>query len=141
MPKEVKVNYVDHISIAVKDLKAAEKDIVNAYGWEVAGRYEDVGEKIRVVYFQVGPSAVEIMEDMDGSGEVAKFIEKRGEGVMVLSFHVDDCSKSLDILKKNKANVIDEKPRYAKDLDRYFAFVHPKVCHGILTEVIEGKYP
>ena len=100
MPEEVKVNYVDHISIAVKDLEAAEKDIVDAYGWEVAGRYQDVDEKIRVVYFQVGPSVVEIMEDMDGTGEVAKFIEKRGEGVMVLSFHVDDCNKSLEILKK-----------------------------------------
>ena len=141
MPEEVKVNYVDHISIAVKDLEAAEKDIVDAYGWEVAGRYRDVDEKIRVVYFQLGPTAVENMDDIDGTAEVAKFLEKSGEGIMVLSFHVDDCSKSLDILKKNQANVIDRKPRYAKDLDRFFAFVHPKVCHGVLTEVIEGKYP
>ena len=140
MTEEVKVNYVDHISIAVKDLKKAEEDFKRMFGWKVAGRYDDLDENIRVIYFQVGQTAVELMEDLDGTGEVAKFIEKRGEGIMVLSFNVDNCRDSLDILKKNDAQVIDQEPRYVKDLNRYFAFIHPKACHGILTEVIDGKY-
>ncbi|MFC1863643.1 VOC family protein [Thermodesulfobacteriota bacterium] len=140
MTEEAKVNYVDHISIAVMDLKKAEEDFKNNFGWKVAGRYKDLDEKISVVYFQVGPTAVEIMEDIDGTGEVAKFIKKRGEGVMVLSFNVDNCLSSLEILKKNGTHMIDKEPRYAKELNRYFAFIHPKVCHGILTEVIDGKY-
>ena len=140
MPEEMKANYVDHISIAVKDLKKAEEDIKNAFGWEVAGRYRDLDEKISVAYFQVGPTAVEIMEDLDGTGEVARFIEKRGEGVMLVSFNVDSCNQALDVLKKNGASLVDAKPRFAKELNRQFAFIHPKVCHGILTEVIEGKY-
>jgi methylmalonyl-CoA/ethylmalonyl-CoA epimerase len=118
MTEEVKVNYVDHISIAVKDLD----------------------ENIRVIYFQVGQTAVELMEDIDGTGEVAKFIERRGEGVMVLSFNVDNCFDSLGILKKNGAQVIDKEPRFVNELNRYFAFIHPKACHGILTEVIDGTY-
>jgi len=140
MTEEVKVNYVDHISIAVKDLEKAEEDFKNIFGWKVAGRYKDPDENIRVVYFQVGPTAVELMEDMDGTGEVAKFIQKRGEGVMVVSFNVDNCLDSMGILKKNGAHLIDKKPRLAKELDRYFAFLHPKACHGVLTEVIEGRY-
>lgn len=140
MTEEVKVNYVDHISIAVKDLKKAEEDFKRMFGWKVAGSYDDLDENIRVIYFQVGQTAVELMEDMDGTGEVSKFIEKRGEGVMVLSFNVDNCNDSLDILKKNGAQVIDQEPRYVKDLNRYFAFIHPKACHGILTEVIDGRY-
>ena len=140
MTEEVKANYVDHISIAVKDLKEAEEDFKKAFGWEVAGRYKDLDEKISVVYFQVGSTAVEIMEDLDGTGEVAKFIKKRGEGVMVLSFNVDDCHESLEKLKGNGARLLDQKPRFAKELNRYFAFLHPKACHGVLGEVIDGKY-
>ncbi|MFH1488856.1 MAG: VOC family protein [Pseudomonadota bacterium] len=140
MPEEVKANYVDHVSIAVRDLKEAEEDFKKAFGWKAAGRYKDMDEKISVVYFQVGPTAVEIMEDLDGTGEVAKFIERRGEGVMVLSFNVDDCGESLERLKKNGARVLDQKPRFAKELNRYFAFLHPKACHGVLGEVIDGKY-
>ena len=140
MPEEVKANYIDHISIAVKDLKKAEEDFTSMFGWTVAGRYKDFDENISVVYFQVGPTAFEIMEDLDGTGEVAKFIKKRGEGVMVLSINVDNCLDSLGILKKNGANLIDKEPRFAKELDRYFAFLNPKACHGVLTEVIDGKY-
>ena len=140
MTEEVKVNYVDHISIAVRDLKKAEEDFAKVFGWKTAGRYEDVSENIRVVYFKVGPTAVELMEDMDGTGEVAKFIDKRGEGVMVVSFNVDNCMNSLRTLQKNGARLIDKEPRLAEELDRHFAFIHPKACHGVLTEVIDGKY-
>ena len=64
MTEEVKANYVDHISIAVNDLKEAEEDFKNVFGWEVAGRYKDLDEKIKVVYFQVGPTAIEITSDL-----------------------------------------------------------------------------
>jgi len=140
MTEEVKVNYVDHISIAVKDLKKAEDDFKNIFGWRIAGHYEDPDENIRVVYFQVGETAIELMEDMDGTGEVAKFIERRGEGVMVVSFNVDNCNDSMGILKKNGARLIDKEPRLVKELERQFAFIHPKGCHGVLAEVIDGKY-
>ncbi|MFH0977089.1 MAG: VOC family protein [Spirochaetota bacterium] len=140
MKKKVESDYVDHISIAVKDVVQAEKDYSEAFGWEVSGRYVDTGEKIRVSYFMVGPTAVEVMEDLDGTGEVAKFIERHGEGVMVLSFHVADCALALGALKDNGAKTLDGKPRYSKELGRYFAFLHPKVYHGVLPEVIDGKY-
>lgn len=140
MTEELKVNYVDHISIAVKDLAKAEADYIKAFGWKVAGRYTDLDEKIRVVYFKVGPTAIELMEDIDGTGDVARFIERFGEGVMLVSYNVDNCSEALELLKRNGARVINEKPRLAKELNRRFAFIHPKTCYGVLTEVIDGKY-
>jgi len=140
MSKEIKANFVDHISIAVRDVAKAENDFAEAFGWEVSGRYVDTGEKIRVSYFMVGSTAVEVMEDLDGSGEVAKFIERHGEGVMVLSFNVDSCGEALRTLMGNGAKVLDEKPRFAKELNRNFAFLHPKHYHGVLLEVIDGKY-
>ena len=140
MTEEVKVNYVDHISIAVKDLNKAVSEYEAIFGWKVAGRYNDPDENLRVAYFQVGQTAFELMEDMDGTGEVAKFIERRGEGIMLVGFNVDDCVHSIKLLKERGAKMIDEKPRLSKELNRQFAFVHPKSCSGVLAEVIEGKY-
>lgn len=140
MPEKLKANYIDHISIAVKDLKEAEKDFRQAFGWEVDGRYSDDDEKIHVAYYMIGQTALEIMEDMDGTGEVARFIDKHGEGIMVLSMNVDHTMDSLGLLQRNQARLIDQKPRFARQLNRYFAFLHPRQCHGVLAEVIDGKY-
>lgn len=140
MAEELKANYVDHICIAVNDVKRAEKDYIDMFGWKVAYRYVDEPEKIRVTGFMVGPTAIEIMEDTDGTGPTAKFIRGRGEGVMIISYNVDSCEKGLGILKKNKVKLIDDKPRYFAEYKRYFAFIHPVAAHGILTEIIDGKY-
>jgi len=140
MPEKIKTNFVDHICIAVKDVKQAEQDYINAFGWEVAYRYVDEPEKIKVTGFMVGPTAIEVMEDLDGSGEVAKFIARAGEGVMLISYNVDNCSAALNKLKANGVRLIDQQPRYFAEHDRNFAFIHPKATHGILTEVIDGKY-
>jgi len=139
MSERVKANFVDHISIAVKNVAGAEEEFKKAFGWEVSGRYIDSGEKIRVSYFMVGPTAVEVMEDLDGTGEVAKFIAKHGEGVMVLSFNVDNCAAELKTLEGNGADLIDHTPRFSKELNRYFALLHPRT-YGVLAEVIDGNY-
>jgi methylmalonyl-CoA/ethylmalonyl-CoA epimerase len=140
MPEKLKPNYIDHISIAVKDIREAEEDFRRTFGWEADGRYSDDDEKINVVYFMIGQTALEIMEDMDGTGEVARFIDKHGEGIMVFSINVDNTIDSLQLLKRNGARLLDQKPRFAKELNRHFAFLHPKQCHGVLAEVIDGKY-
>jgi methylmalonyl-CoA/ethylmalonyl-CoA epimerase len=140
MPEKLETNRIDHISIAVKDLKKAEEDFRQAFGWEADGHYSDYDEKINVAYYVIGQTALEIMEDLDGTGEVAKFIDKRGEGIMVLSINVDNTVESLELLKRNGAGLIDRKPRFARELGRYFAFLHPKQSHGVLTEIIDGSY-
>lgn len=141
MPEKLKVNFIDHICIATRDVKQAEEDYVNALGWEVAYRYVDEPEKIRVVGFRIGNTAtcVELMEDLDGTGDVAKFIERRGEGVMLLSYNVDDCTKALQTLKRNGVRMIDEQPRFFAEYKRNYAFIHPAPMHGILTEIIDGE--
>jgi methylmalonyl-CoA/ethylmalonyl-CoA epimerase len=141
MTEQLKVNYVDHICIATKDVKKAEEEYSKAFGWEVAYRYVDEPEKIRVVGFRVGPTptCIEVMEDLDGTGEVAKFISKRGEGVMLISFNVDSCENAIQTLKGNGVKMIDNKPRFFAEYKRNFAFIHPAATRGVLTEVIDGK--
>jgi len=140
MAEKIKMNYVDHICIAVNDVKQAEQDYINAFGWDVAYRYVDEPEKIRVTGFMVGPTAIELMEDLDGTGEVAKFLKRAGEGVMLISYNVDKCGESLEQLKKNNVRLIDREPRFFAEYNRNFAFIHPAATHGILTEIIDGKY-
>jgi len=140
MPEKLKTNHIDHISIAVKDLKDAEEDFRQTFGWEADGRYSDYDEKINVAYYMIGQTALEIMEDLDGTGKVSKFIDKHGEGIMVLSINVDNTFESLELLKRNGAGLIDRKPRFVRELGRYFAFLHPKQCHGVLAEIIDGSY-
>jgi methylmalonyl-CoA/ethylmalonyl-CoA epimerase len=140
MPEKLNTNYIDHISIAVRDITEAEADFRQAFGWEVDGRYTDVDEKSNVAYYMIGQTALEIMEDLDGTGAVARFIDKHGEGIMVLSMNVDNALESLGLLGRNGARLIDRKPRLARELNRYFAFLHPKQCHGVLAEIIDGSY-
>ena len=140
MPEKLNTNFVDHICIAVRDVALTERDYIQAFGWEVAYRYIDEPEKIRVTGFMVGPTAIEIMEDLDGTGEVAKFIARAGEGVMLISYNVDDCPAALEILKRNNVKLIDQQPRWFAEHKRNFAFIHPRATHGILTEIIDGKY-
>ena len=140
MSEKLQANHVDHICIAVKDVAQAEQDYVAAFGWDVAYRYVDKPEKIRVTGFMVGPTAIEIMEDLDGTGEVAKFIQRSGEGVMLISYQVDNCRESLELLKRNGVALIDQSPRWFAEHKRNFAFIHPRATHGILTEIIDGKY-
>jgi len=141
MTEKLKVNYVDHICIAVKDLKKAEEAYMKAFGWEKAYHYVDEPEKIVVTGFRVGntPTCIELMEDLDGTGEIAKFIAKRGEGVMLISFNVDNCESAISTLKNNGVRMIDSKPRFFAEYKRNYAFIHPSAVCGVLTEVIDGK--
>ena len=137
----MRVNKIDHISIAVKDLETARKV------WEpVLGKsgpddtYVDEREKIRVARYRLGDVALELMASTSPDGEVAKFVEKRGEGIMVLSLNVDDTRASMAALSQQGYPFIGG-ARPFRDCE--FAFIHPKKMNGVLLEVIndDGKTP
>ena len=133
----MKVNKVDHICIAVKDLEAALKI------WEpILGKPKpddscvDEAEKIKVARYWLGEVGLELMESTTPDGEVAKFIGKRGEGVMVISLNVDSTEAAMSELKaKDYPFIGGLRPfRGCK-----FAFIHPKKVNGVLLELID--YP
>jgi len=137
----MKLNHVDHICIATKDIRKAEESFARAFGIEAFLRYSDPDEKINVVCFRIGETVLEFMEDSTGDGETAKFIRKKGEGIMLVSFNVDNCETALEELKQRSVRLIDQKPRIWKEYKRRFAFLHPAGTHGALMEVIDGEYP
>jgi len=133
----MKVNKIDHICIAVKDLDAARKL------WEpILGKpqpddpYVDEPEKIRVARYWLGEVGFELMESTTPDGDVAKFIEKRGEGVMVISLNVDNTEAAMNELKAKDYKFIGG-PRPFRGCK--FAFIHPKDVNGVLLELID--YP
>lgn len=134
----MKINKIDHICIAVKSLEQARKV------WEpVLGKsgpddeYIDESEKIRVFRYWVGEVGFELMESTTPDGEVARFIEKKGEGVMVLSLNVDSTPTAMDELQEKGYPLIGG-ARPFRDCE--FAFVHPKKMNGVLLEIIDYKW-
>jgi methylmalonyl-CoA/ethylmalonyl-CoA epimerase len=133
----MKVNKVDHICIAVKDLEAARKI------WEpILGKskpddaYTDEPEKIRVARYWLGEVGFELMESTTPDGDVAKFIEKKGEGVMIIGLNVDSTEAAMNELKAKDYPFIGGLRPFRGST---FAFVHPKKVNGVLLELID--YP
>ena len=135
----MKAQAIDHICIAVKDLAAARKVYEETLGLELALEYEAPSEKIKVARYYLGEVALELMEDLDGSGEVAKFIERKGEGVFLLSYRVDDVAEGLKGLKDKGVKTIDQAPRRLMG-NRYAFLQPPGELAGVLTEIIDGRF-
>ena len=133
----MKVNKIDHICIAVKDLEAAKKTWEPIFGkTKPDDSYVDELEKIKVARYWLGEVGFELMESTTPDGDVAKFIEKRGEGVMVISLNVDNTRKAMEELK-GKGYPFIGGTRPFRDCE--FAFIHPKKVNGVLLELID--YP
>ncbi len=134
----MKVNKLDHICIAVRDLEAAKKIWQPILGKDKPDdAYVDEPEKIRVARYWVGGVGFELMESLTPDGDVAKFIDKRGEGVMLVSLNVDNTREALGELKQRGYPLIGG-PRKFRDCE--FGFVHPKAVNGVLLELIDYKW-
>ncbi|MBW1872011.1 MAG: VOC family protein [Deltaproteobacteria bacterium] len=134
----MKINKIDHISIAVKNLAEAKKV------WEpILGKdkpddaYIDESEKINVARYWLSGVGFELMESTTLDGEVAKFIEKRGEGIMLISLNVDNTREAIDELEGKDYPFIGGARTFQ---DCEFAFIHPKKVNGVLLELIDYKW-
>lgn len=139
----MKTKKMDHICIAVRDLDAARRN------WEpILGKsepddpYVDEPEQIRVARYWIGEVGFELMESTSPEGPVARWIEKHGEGVMLISFNVENTRAAIEELKHQGYPLIpDNRGELARPFrDCEFAFVHPKKLNGVLTELIDYKW-
>jgi len=134
----MKINKIDHLCIAVKDLAAARKQWEPLLGKDKPDdEYVDEPEKIHVARYWIGDVGFELMESTTPDGDVAKFIEKNGEGFMLIGFNVDKTADSIDELKGKGYPIIGGLRPFR---DCQFAFVHPKALNGVLTEIIDYKW-
>jgi len=127
---------INHLGYAVEDVNAAARFYEEHFGARV-GEPEEVEEQgIVATMFEVGESMVELVQPTRPDSPVGKFLERRGEGFHHVAFQVEDLQASLEELKENGVELIDEEPRIGAGGTR-MAFVHPKGAHGVLTELVE----
>jgi methylmalonyl-CoA/ethylmalonyl-CoA epimerase len=134
----MKVNGIDHICIAVRDLEAARavwEPVLGKSGPDDA--YVDAREKIRVARYWLGEVGFELMESTSSDGDVARFIEKRGEGVMIVSLNVDNTRSAMAELAAQDYPFIGG-ARPFRDCE--FAFIHPRKLNGVLLELIDDNW-
>lgn len=131
---------IEHIGIAVKDIAIAGKiyeKLLNTTVYKV----EDVeSEGVKTSFLQSGPNKIELLEATTGDSAIAKFIEKRGEGIHHIAFDVDDIEAEMQRLKKEGFILLNEKPKQGAD-NKLVCFVHPKSANGVLIELCQEISP
>lgn len=132
----MKPERIDHICMVVKDLNDAVKNYNRLLDMAPEEFYVNEDEKLRVARYKIGEVYFEIMEDTTGDGDVARSIERRGEGLFLVSFKVPDAQEALAEAKRKGYRTIDEKPRPWRDSQ--YGFLHPSGTNGTLVEFIDG---
>ncbi|MBM3445469.1 MAG: methylmalonyl-CoA epimerase [Bacteroidota bacterium] len=127
---------IEHIAIAVKSLSTSIPLFEKILGNPCYKIEEVPSERVKTAFFQTGESKVELLEGMDPEGVIAKFIEKKGEGMHHIAFGVHDIMKKIDELKKEGFEFISEIPKKGAD-NKLIVFLHPKCTNGVLIELCQ----
>ncbi|HZA52548.1 MAG TPA: methylmalonyl-CoA epimerase [Myxococcaceae bacterium] len=133
----VKAKGLDHVAIAVKNLDQAIALYRDALGLELAEVEELPDQRVRTAIFGHGMGRVELISPTVSDSGVAKFLEKRGEGLHHICIEVDDIEAAIAELKARGAPMIDETPKPGAGGAKV-AFIHPRGAHGVLVELRQG---
>lgn len=129
---------IEHIGIAVKDLEAANKTYKAVLGAEHYKTETVESEGVSTSFFKIGESKIELLAATREDSPVAKFIEKRGEGIHHMAFAVDDIEAEIERLKGEGFRLLNEQPKPGAD-NKLVAFMHPKDAQGVLVELCQEK--
>lgn len=131
---------LDHIGVAVRSLEQSLKFYRDQLGLRVAGTEEIPSEKVRVAMLPLGESRIELLEPTAEDSPIAKFIQKRGEGIHHIALEVEHLDRHLRQLEAGGVRVLSGKSEYGASGHRY-AFLHPASCGGVLVELVEAAQP
>lgn len=131
---------LDHIGVAVRSLDESLKFYRDQLGMRVAGREEIPAEQVRVAVLPLGESRIELIEPTAKASPIARFIEKRGEGIHHIALEVEHLDRHLQQLEAGGVRVLTGKGEYGAGGHRY-AFLHPASCGGVLVELVEAAQP
>jgi len=128
------LNNIEHIGIAVKNAQTS-LPLFNALLNNVPYKTETVeSEHVKTYFYACGDSKIELLEPIDHEGAIAKFIEKKGEGIHHIAFAVNDIYTEIERLKKLGFEFINDTPKQGAD-NKLIVFIHPKSANGILVEL------
>ena len=130
------MNKIEHIGIAVKDINTANQIYKSLLGYEHYKTEDIESESVTTSFFRCGESKIELLEATKEDSSIAKFIEKRGEGLHHVAFAVDDIRAEIKRLTEEGFTVLNEKPKRGAD-NKWVAFLHPKSTNGVLVELCQ----
>ena len=127
---------IEHIGIAVKDIEVSNQLFEKLFGVPAYKQEEVVSEAVKTSFFMNGPNKIELLEATHPDSPIAKFIEKKGEGIHHIAFDVIDIVGEIERLKKEGFIVLNETPKKGAD-NKLVAFLHPKGTNGVLIELCQ----
>lgn len=130
------MNKIEHIGIAVKSLETSNKIFEKLFGAPSYKTETVESEGVNTSFFMNGPNKIELLEATREDSPIAKFIEKKGEGIHHIAFDVDDIIKEIERLKNEGFIVLNETPKKGAD-NKLVAFLHPKSTNGVLIELCQ----
>jgi methylmalonyl-CoA epimerase len=136
LPEGIGIGKIHHVAVIVRDLEASLGLYRDKLGLEVESVMDMAHDHVRIGFFPVGGTKIELVQPTDNTTGSARFLETKGEGFHHVCFEVPDIQAALDELNAAGLTLIDGAPR--KGGEGPVAFVHPKSCHGVLVELIEA---
>jgi methylmalonyl-CoA/ethylmalonyl-CoA epimerase len=127
---------LEHIGIAVKDLKNSNELFENLFGQPNYKVESVASESVSTSFFQIGESKIELLEATDPDSAIAKFIDKKGEGIHHLAFEVEDIHAEMKRLSAEGFQLINKEPKNGAD-NKLVCFLHPKSSNGVLIELCQ----
>lgn len=127
---------IEHLGIAVKNMDDSNALFEKLLGVAPYKQEEVASEGVMTSFFQNGPNKIELLAATESDGPIAKFLEKKGEGIHHVAFEVEDIVAEMERLKKEGFTLLNEKPKKGAD-NKLVAFVHPKTANGVLVELCQ----
>lgn len=127
---------IEHIGIAVKDLELSNELFAGLFGKKHYKVEEVLSEGVKTSFFKIGTNKIELLEATKPDSPIAKFIEKKGEGVHHIAFAVTDIFEEVKRLKKEGFTILNETPKKGAD-NKLVVFLHPKSTNGVLIELCQ----
>ena len=127
---------IEHIGIAVKDLKASNLLFEKLFGAPAYKEEEVASEGVKTSFFMNGPNKIELLEATTPDSPIAKFLEKKGEGIHHIAFEVQDIIAEMERLRDAGFVLLNEIPKRGAD-NKLVCFVHPKSANGVLIELCQ----
>ena len=129
---------IEHIGIAVKSLEKSNALFAALFGKAHYKVEEIESEGVKTSFFDVGPNKIELLEATNPESPIAKFIEKKGEGIHHIAFAVNDIKAEINRLKGEGFIVLNSEPKLGAD-NKLVAFLHPKSTNGVLIELCQER--
>ena len=130
------MNKIEHIGIAVKDIEKSNELFSSLFNKKPYKQEEVKSENVITSFFETGESKIELLQATHEDSAIAKFIEKKGEGIHHIAFDVTDIYAELERLEKEGFRIISKEPKKGAD-NKLVAFLHPKSTNGVLIELCQ----